>query len=143
LAASWAKSDWNAKGDYGQNVVGVALLSPDASSEDGKYDALVSLEALHKKAKGANMGFVVITGKMNEDKFEDAKKIQQKLGGKNDANLAPEDKVCPIAAIETEKQSVELLRFESFGAPTTIRQFVAQRMQKLPKKRNKWEEIGE
>jgi len=143
LAASWAKSDWNTKGDYGQNVVGLALLSPDASSDDGKYDALTSLEAVHKKAKGAVMGYVIITGKMNEDKLEDAKKIQQKLGGKNDAEAAPEAKVCPIAAIETEQQSVELLRYEAFGAPTTILQFVAQRMQKLPKKRNKWEEIGE
>lgn len=142
LAASWAKSDWNAKGDYGQNVVGVALLSPDASSDAGKYDALVSLEALRKKAKGAVMGFVVVTGDMNEEKLEDAKKIQQKLGGKNDAELPPEDKVCPIAAIKTEKQGVDLLLFEAFGVPTTIRQFVAQRMQKLPKKRNKWEEIG-
>ena len=141
LAASWAKNDWNDKGDAAQNVVGVALLSPDASNDEGKFNALTALDAYRKKAKGSNSGFVLFVGQMTEDKFEDAKKIQKKIGGKADEELPPEEKTIPIVALKTEKQGVELLKIQSFGVSDTIVQFVANRMNSLPKKRQKWEAI--
>ncbi len=141
LAASWAKNDWLDKGDAAQNVVGVALLSPDASNDEGKFNALTALETYRKKAKGANSGFVLFVGQMTEDKFEDAKKIQKKIGGKADEELPPEQKTTPIVALKTEKQGVELLKVSSFGVADTVVQFVANRMNSLPKKRQKWEEI--
>lgn len=141
LAAAWARDDWNGKGDAAQNVVGLALLSPDASNDEGKFNALTSLEAYRKKAKGKNSGFVVFVGQMTEDKFEDAKKIQKKVGGKADEELPPEEKVAPIVALKTEKQGVALLTVESFGVSKTVAEFVANRMNALPKKRQKWEEI--
>ncbi len=141
LAATWARDDWNGKGDAAQNVVGVALLSPDATNDEGKFNALTALDAYRKKAKGANSGFVVFVGQMTEDKFEDAKKIQKKIGGKADEELPPQEKTIPIVALKTEKQGVELLKIQSFGVADTVVQFVANRMNALPKKRQKWEEI--
>ena len=144
LAAAWARNDWESKESVSQNVVGVALLSPDASNDSGKYNALSSLEALHKRAKGANMGYLVFVGKLTEDKFADAQKIQQKVGGKVvDEKTPMEERVCPLVAIQSEKQANDLLLFESFGVPTTICQWVNLRLKKLPKKRDKWEEIAE
>lgn len=144
LAASWAKNDWNSKETISQNVCGVVLISPDADGVDGKYDALTSLEALHKRAKFPTLGFLVFVGKMKEGKFEDAQEIQKKVGGKvADEKTPMEDRPCPLVALQTELQGDELLGFESFGVPTTIVQFVALRMQKLPKKRAKWEELAE
>ena len=141
LAATWARDDWNGKGDAAQNVVGVALLSPDASNDEGKFNALTALDAYRKKAKGKNSGFVVFVGQMTEDKFEDAKKIQKKIGGKADEELPPQEKTIPIVALKTEKQGVELLKIQSFGVADTVVQFVANRMAALPKKRQKWEAI--
>lgn len=141
LAATWARDDWNGKGDAAQNVVGVALLSPDASNDEGKFNALTALDAYRKKAKGKNSGFVVFVGQMTEDKFEDAKKIQKKIGGKADEELPPQEKTIPIVALKTEKQGVELLKIQSFGVSDTLIQFVANRMGALPKKRQKWEAI--
>ena len=141
LAATWARDDWSGKGDAAQNVVGVALLSPDASNDEGKFNALTALDAYRKKAKGKNSGFVVFVGQMTEDKFEDAKKIQKKIGGKADEELPPQEKTIPIVALKTEKQGVELLKIQSFGVADTVVQFVANRMAALPKKRQKWEAI--
>ena len=141
LAATWARDDWNGKGDAAQNVVGVALLSPDATNDEGKFNALTALDAYRKKAKGKNSGFVVFVGQMTEDKFEDAKKIQKKIGGKADEELPPQEKTIPIVALKTEKQGVELLKVQSFGVSDTVVQFVANRMSALPKKRQKWEAI--
>ena len=141
LAATWARDDWNGKGDAAQNVVGVALLSPDASNDEGKFNALTALDAYRKKAKGKSSGFVVFVGQMTEDKFEDAKKIQKKIGGKADEELPPQEKTIPIVALKTEKQGVELLKIQSFGVSDTVVQFVANRMSALPKKRQKWEAI--
>lgn len=141
LAAAWARDDWNGKGDAAQNVVGVALLSPDATNDEGKFNALTALDAYRKKAKGKSSGFVVFVGQMTEDKFEDAKKIQKKIGGKADEELPPQEKTIPIVALKTEKQGVELLKIQSFGVSDTVVQFVANRMSALPKKRQKWEAI--
>lgn len=141
LAAAWARDDWNGKGDAAQNVVGVALLSPDATNDEGKFNALTALDAYRKKAKGKSSGFVVFVGQMTEDKFEDAKKIQKKIGGKADEELPPQEKTIPIVALKTEKQGVELLKIQSFGVSDTVVQFVANRMGALPKKRQKWEAI--
>ncbi|MBQ8363757.1 MAG: alpha/beta fold hydrolase, partial [Thermoguttaceae bacterium] len=141
LAATWARDDWNGKGDAAQNVVGVALLSPDATNDEGKFNALTALDAYRKKAKGKSSGFVVFVGQMTEDKFEDAKKIQKKIGGKADEELPPQEKTIPIVALKTEKQGVELLKIQSFGVSDTVVQFVANRMSALPKKRQKWEAI--
>ena len=141
LAATWARDDWNGKGDAAQNVVGVALLSPDATNDEGKFNALTALDAYRKKAKGKSSGFVVFVGQMTEDKFEDAKKIQKKIGGKADEELPPQEKTIPIVALKTEKQGVELLKVQSFGVSDTVVQFVANRMSALPKKRQKWEAI--
>ena len=72
------------------------------------------------------------------------KTIQQKMGGKvADENTPMEDRSCPLVAIQTEKQGNDLLVFESFGVTNTICQWVNIRMKKLPKKRDKWEEIAE
>ncbi|MBP3557744.1 MAG: alpha/beta fold hydrolase, partial [Thermoguttaceae bacterium] len=141
LAATWARDDWNGKGDAAQNVVGVALLSPDATNDEGKFNALTALDAYRKKAKGKSSGFVVFVGQMTEDKFEDAKTIQKKIGGKADEELPPQEKTIPIVALKTEKQGVELLKIQSFGVSDTVVQFVANRMSALPKKRQKWEAI--
>ena len=144
LAAAWAMNDWNSKDEVKQNIVGIALLSPDASDDAGKYNALSSLESVHKRIKGATMGYLVFVGKMNEEKFKDAKTIQQKVGGKvADESTPMEDRSCPLVAIQTEKQGNDLLVFESFGVTNTICQWVNIRMKKLPKKRDKWEEIAE
>ncbi|MBQ4204747.1 MAG: hypothetical protein II655_13710 [Thermoguttaceae bacterium] len=144
LAAAWAMNDWNSKDEVKQNIVGIALLSPDASDDAGKYNALNSLESVHKRIKGATMGYLVFVGKMNEEKFKDAKTIQQKVGGKvADESTPMEDRSCPLVAIQTEKQGNDLLVFESFGVTNTICQWVNIRMKKLPKKRDKWEEIAE
>lgn len=143
LAASWAKSDWASKDGVSQNVVGVVMFSPDASDDEGKYNALSPLESLKKRAKFPMVGYLIFVGKMNEDKLKDATEIQKKIGGKVDDSVAMEDRPCPIVAIQTELQGSELLGFESFGVPKTLVQFVALRMQKLPKKRDKWEEVGE
>ena len=144
LASSWAKTDWTSKGSVSQNVVGIVLLSPDASDDEGKYNALVSLEAIKRRAKFPTLGYLVFVGKMDEAKFKDAQEIQQKIGGKvADESTPMEDRACPLVAIQTELQGDELLAFESFGVANTIVQFVALRMDKLPKKRAKWAEIVE
>ncbi|MBP5622098.1 MAG: dienelactone hydrolase family protein, partial [Thermoguttaceae bacterium] len=144
LASSWAKSDWNSKGTVAQNVVGLVLLSPDADNGQDKYNSLVSLEAVRKRVKFPTFGYLVFVGKMNEEKFKDAQEIQQKMGGKvADESTPMEDRACPLVALQTELQGDELLGFESFGVANTIVQYVALRMKKLPKKRDKWEEIVE
>ena len=144
LASAWAKNDWNAKGNVKQNVVGVALLSPDAGDDEGKYNALISLEALHKKAKGAVMGYLIFVGGLKNVKLDDAKEIQRKIGGKVlDEKTPMEERSCPIVNLKTEKQGDDLLRYEAFGVSKTLCQWVAIRMKKLPKKRDKWEEIVE
>ncbi len=144
LAASWAKSDWISKGTVAQNVVGLVLLSPDADNGEGKYNSLVSLEAVRKRAKFPTLGYLIFVGKMDEEKFKDAQEIQQKMGGKvADESTPMEDRACPLVALQTELQGDELLGFESFGVSKTIVQYVALRMKKLPKKRDKWEEIVE
>ncbi len=144
LAASWAKSDWSSKGTVAQNVVGLVLLSPDAGNDEGKYNSLSSLEAVRKRAKFPTLGYLIFVGKMNEEKFEDAREIQRKIGGKTvDESTPIEDRACPLIALQTELQGDELLGFESFGVVNTITQYVALRMKKLPKKQDKWEEIVE
>ncbi len=142
LAAAWTKADWQGKGDAAKNVVGLVLLSPDATNDAGKFNALSSLETIRKLAKGkGTFGFLVFVGTMNEEKFADAQEIQKKIGGKKDEELPPEQKLIPIVALKTATQGTELLGVESFGVSKTIQQFIARRTSELPKKRQKREEI--
>ena len=155
LACAWAKNDWSVKGEMGQNVVGLALLSPDAvddkkkdkdeagQSTAKKYDCLSSLESVHKVAKGKTFGYLVIAGVNAEDKRDAAQLIQKKIGGARDEQAKPQDKVVLFYALQTSMQGTQLLGLESMNVPATIGQFVAKRMQELPKKRDKWAPINE
>ncbi|MDO5309816.1 MAG: hypothetical protein Q4G03_10070 [Planctomycetia bacterium] len=154
LASAWAKTDWELKESEGQNVIGVALISPDAvdakaKSKDkdkeqeaaSKYNVLNSLEGLHRRVKGKTMGFVVFVGMQQSEKLEEAKLIQTKIGGKKEEELPPEEKTVPIVALATAKQGADLLAIEEFAIPLTMTQFIAKRMKEIPTKRNKWEEV--
>ena len=159
LAAAWAKGDWQTKGAKGQNVVGLALLSPDAvdakdkkrkkkdeeeeeTLESEKYDVLASLEALHKLAKGrGTFGCLLIAGSLDKEKNESALLIQKKIGGKADEELKPEEKSVMFNSLPTEKQGETLMEYENYGVDLTIRQFVKIRLKELSQKRNKWTEI--
>lgn len=146
LAASWAKDDWTNKEKISQNVCGLVLLSPDVENdmEAKKYNALSSLEALRKRAKFPNVGALIFVGELNKEKFEAAKEIQQAFGGKVvDESTPMEERACPLVAIKTDQQADNLLKFESFGVPATLAQYVQLRTSKLPKKRAKWEKIEE
>lgn len=157
LAVAWAKDDWSTKGAAGQNVVGLVLLSPDAvdtkdrkkkkdEDEDEvqveKYDVLASLESVKKMARGkGNFGCLLVTGRLDEEKFEDAQLIQRKIGGKAEEELKPDEKSVPLAAIETKKQGDALLELADFGVVGAIQTYVGKRMKEIPAKRNKWQEI--
>ena len=157
LACKWAQNDWGVKGEMGQNVVGLALLSPDAvddkkkdrdKEDDGKasaqkYDCLASLEAVHKVAKGKTFGYLVIAGANAEEKRDAAQLIQKRIGGAKDEQAKPQDKVVLFYALQTSMQGMQLLGLESMNVPGTIGQFVAKRMEELPKKRDKWSPINE
>ena len=158
LASAWTKNDWAVKGELGQNVVGLALLSPDAvddkkkdkdDKEDDnrssaqKYDCLKSLEAVHKYAKGKVFGYLIIAGENNQEKFESAQLIQHKIGGAKDEQAKPQDKVVMFYSLKTSAQGMELLSGESFNVPNTLALFVDKRMREIPKKRDRWKPINE
>lgn len=146
LASSWAKDDWSSKEKPSQNVVGLVLLSPDVENDMNakRFNCLISLETLKRRAKFPTMGALLFVGKLDKEKFEAAKEIQQKFGGKVvDEKTPMEDRACPMVAINTEQQGDALLKYESFGVPTTLAQYVQVRLNKLPKKRSKWEEFEE
>lgn len=153
LACAWARDDWATRGEYGQNVVGLVLLSPDAvdgkkkskdERDDGKkYDCLKSLEAVHKAAKGKNFGYLVIAGSNVQDKLDSAQLIQRKIGGPKDEEAKPQDKVVLFYSLPTSMQGTELFEVEALKTKDTIRQFVEKRMRELPKKRDRWAPISE
>ncbi len=146
LAASWAKSDWTSKDLVSQNVCGLVLLSPDVENDMNakKFNALSSLEALRKRVKFPTVGALIFVGQLEKDKFEAAKEIQQKFGGKVADETTPmEDRACPLVALTTDQQADSLLKIDTFGVPKTIAQYVQVRMKKLPKKHAKWEKLEE
>ena len=155
LACAWAKNDWGVKGEMGQNVVGLALLSPDAiddkkkdKDDEGqstaqKYDCLKSLESVHKLAKGKTFGYLIIAGANVEEKLNAAQLIQRRIGGAKDEKAKPQDKVVLFYSLQTSMQGTQLLGLESLNVAGTIGQFVAKRMNELPQKRDKWSPINE
>ncbi|MCF0233671.1 MAG: hypothetical protein HUK22_01680, partial [Thermoguttaceae bacterium] len=126
-----------------KNAVGVAMISPDATSETGKFNALPALTELHAKAKGQLFGAVIFVGEIDEEKLKAAKDIQLKIGGKKDEELPPEEKTAPIVALKTESQGTDLLGNSAYGVEATLAQFIARRVSQLPKKRLVWEKLEE
>ena len=157
LACAWAKNDWSGRGEGYQNVVGLVLFSPDAVEakrsrskkddedvdEKPKYDCLKSMEALRKLAKGKLFGAVIFVGGFNKEKLGSATLLQEKVGGKQEAELKPHEKTVMCFNFNTDRQGSELTKLQTFNVIPTIVQFVDKRMKELPTKRNKWEAIFE
>ena len=157
LACAWAKNDWSGRGEGYQNVVGLVLFSPDAVEakrsrskkadedvdEKPKYDCLKSMEALRKLAKGKLFGAVIFVGGFNKEKLGSATLLQEKVGGKQEAELKPHGKTVMCVNFNTDRQGSELTKLQTFNVIPTIVQFVDKRMKELPTKRNKWEAIFE
>ncbi len=155
LACAWAKSDWSGRGDGYQNVVGLALFSPDAveakksrgkkddedANEKPKYDCLKSMEATRKLAKGKLFGALIFVGGYNKEKLASATLLQEKVGGKQEAELKPNEKTVMCFNFNTDRQGSELMKLQTFNVIPTIVQYVDKRMKELPTKRNKWEAI--
>ncbi|MBS7338220.1 MAG: alpha/beta hydrolase family protein [Thermoguttaceae bacterium] len=157
LACAWAKNDWSGRGEGYQNVVGLVLFSPDAVEakrsrskkadedvdEKPKYDCLKSMEALRKLAKGKLFGAVIFVGGFNKEKLGSATLLQEKVGGKQEAELKPHEKTVMCFNFNTDRQGSELTKLQTFNVIPTVVQFVDKRMKELPTKRNKWEAIFE
>ena len=157
LACAWAKNDWSGRGEGYQNVVGLVLFSPDAVEakrsrskkadedvdEKPKYDCLNSMEALRKLAKGKLFGAVIFVGGFNKEKLGSATLLQEKVGGKQEAELKPHEKTVMCFNFNTDRQGSELTKLQTFNVIPTVVQFVDKRMKELPTKRNKWEAIFE
>lgn len=157
LACAWAKNDWSGRGEGYQNVVGLVLFSPDAVEakrsrskkadedvdEKPKYDCLKSMEALRKLAKGKLFGAVIFVGGFNKEKLGSATLLQEKVGGKQEAELKPHEKTVMCFNFNTDHQGSELTKLQTFNVIPTVVQFVDKRMKELPTKRNKWEAIFE
>ena len=157
LACAWAKNDWSGRGEGYQNVVGLVLFSPDAVEakrsrskkadedvdEKPKYDCLKSMEALRKLAKGKLFGAVIFVGGFNKEKLGSATLLQEKVGGKQEAELKPHEKTVMWFNFNTDRQGSELTKLQTFNVIPTVVQFVDKRMKELPTKRNKWEAIFE
>lgn len=157
LACAWAKNDWSGRGEGYQNVVGIVLFSPDAVEakrsrskkadedvdEKPKYDCLKSMEALRKLAKGKLFGAVIFVGGFNKEKLGSATLLQEKVGGKQEAELKPHEKTVMCFNFNTDRQGSELTKLQTFNVIPTVVQFVDKRMKELPTKRNKWEAIFE
>ena len=157
LACAWAKNDWSGRGEGYQNVVGLVLFSPDAVEakrsrskkadedvdEKPKYDCLKSMEALRKLAKGKLFGAVIFVVGFNKEKLGSATLLQEKVGGKQEAELKPHEKTVMCFNFNTDRQGSELTKLQTFNVIPTVVQFVDKRMKELPTKRNKWEAIFE
>ena len=157
LACAWAKNDWSGRGEGYQNVVGLVLFSPDAVEakrsrskkadedvdEKPKYDCLKSMEAWRKLAKGKLFGAVIFVGGFNKEKLGSATLLQEKVGGKQEAELKPHEKTVMCFNFNTDRQGSELTKLQTFNVIPTVVQFVDKRMKELPTKRNKWEAIFE
>ena len=157
LACAWAKNDWSGRGEGYQNVVGLVLFSPDAVEakrsrskkadedvdEKPKYDCLKSMEALRKLAKGKLFGAVIFVGGFNKEKLGSATLLQEKVGGKQEAELKPHEKTVMCFNFNTDRQGSELTKLQTFNVIPTVVQFVDKRRKELPTKRNKWEAIFE
>ena len=157
LACAWAKNDWSGRGEGYQNVVGLVLFSPDAVEakrsrskkadedvdEKPKYDCLKSMEALRKLAKGKLFGAVIFVGGFNKEKLGSATLLQEKVGGKQEAELKPHEKTVMCFNFNTDRQGSELTKLQTFNVIPTVVQFVDKRMKELPTKRHQWEAIFE